>query len=143
EQYRLALSLHAPNSALRQKLIPLEKKYPLPTLLDALRRFDAAGGKRITFEYVMIDGVNDSLALADELGELIGEFHAFVNLIPFNPIPASDWRPSPPSRLKAFTARLEAHGVPAVVRTPRGRDIAAACGQLKADATQGRRLVQI
>jgi 23S rRNA (adenine2503-C2)-methyltransferase len=142
EQYRLALSLHAPNSALRAKLIPLEKKYPLPRLLEALRRFDEAGGKRITFEYVMIDGVNDSVELADELAELIGQFNAFVNLIPFNPIPASDWKPTPPDRLSSFARRLETRGISVHVRTPRGRDIAAACGQLKAEATEGR-LVRI
>jgi 23S rRNA (adenine2503-C2)-methyltransferase len=143
EQYRLAVSLHAPNHELRRELIPLEKKYPLGELMDALRAFDEAGGKRITFEYVMIDGVTDSIALADELARLVKEFHAFVNLIPFNPIPATEWRPSRPDRLKAFQARLESRGVSAVVRTPRGRDIAAACGQLKAEATQGRAPVQI
>jgi 23S rRNA (adenine2503-C2)-methyltransferase len=143
EQYRLALSLHAPNSELREQLIPLEKKYPLPQLFEALRTFDEAGGKRITFEYVMIDGVNDSTALARELAELIAEFNAFVNLIPFNPIPGSDWKPTPPDRLNAFARVLERQGVSAEVRTPRGRDIAAACGQLKAEATQGRAPVQI
>lgn len=143
EQYRLAVSLHAPNHELRQQLIPLEKKYPLPELLDALRAFDAAGGKRITFEYVMIDGVNDAPELADELARLIGEFNAFVNLIPFNPIPGTEWQPSPPERLRAFVARLEGRGISAFVREPRGRDIAAACGQLKAEATQGRKPVQI
>jgi 23S rRNA (adenine2503-C2)-methyltransferase len=143
EQYRLALSLHAPNSRLRAELIPLEKKYPLPRLLAALRAFDEAGGKRITFEYVMIDGVNDSLELADELAALVGEFKAFVNLIPFNPIPGTDWRPTPPDRLRAFASRLERRGVSAFIRAPRGRDIAAACGQLKAEATEGRKLVRI
>jgi 23S rRNA (adenine2503-C2)-methyltransferase len=143
EQYRLAVSLHAPNSELREQLIPLEKKYPLPRLLEALRAFDEAGGKRITFEYVMIDGVNDAPELADELAELVGEFSAFVNLIPFNPIPGTDWKPTPAHRVAAFARRLEKRGVPAAVRTPRGRDIAAACGQLKAEATEGRRPVQI
>jgi 23S rRNA (adenine2503-C2)-methyltransferase len=138
EQYRLAVSLHAPNHELREQLIPIEKKYPLPVLMEALRGFDAAGGKRITFEYVMIDGLNDSLELADELAALIGEFKAFVNLIPFNPIPANDWRPTPPARLRAFAGRLERAGISAFVREPRGRDIAAACGQLKAEATEGR-----
>ncbi len=133
EQYRLAVSLHAPVPELRQQLIPLEKKYPLPVLIESLRRFDAAGGKRITFEYVMIDGVNDSLGLADQLAELIGEFNAFVNLIPFNPIPDTNWKPTPPDRLRAFAARLERHGISAFVRAPRGQDIAAACGQLKAE----------
>ncbi len=143
EQYKLALSLHAPVHELRQQLIPVEKKYPLPELLEALRAFDAAGGKRITFEYVMIDGVNDSLELADRLAELVREFNAFVNLIPFNPIPDTEWRPTPPKQLRAFAARLEEAGIPVQVRTPRGRDIAAACGQLKAEATEGRAPVQI
>jgi 23S rRNA (adenine2503-C2)-methyltransferase len=74
---------------------------------------------------------------------VVGEFNAFVNLIPFNPIPATEWRPTLPDRLTAFAARLERRGISAFVRTPRGRDIAAACGQLKAEATQGRRLVQL
>jgi 23S rRNA (adenine2503-C2)-methyltransferase len=143
EQYKLAVSLHAPNPELRQQLIPVERKYPLPTLLDALREFDAAGGKRITFEYVMIDGVNDSLEVADELAEKVAEFKAFVNLIPFNPIPGTEWKPTPPSRLRAFQRRLEDRGVPVFVREPRGRDIAAACGQLRAEATEGRTPVQI
>lgn len=138
EQYRLALSIHAPTHELRERLIPLEKKYPLPRLIEALRRFDEAGGKRITFEYVMIDDVNDDSALADELAVVVGEFNAFVNLIPFNPIPGTDWRPSPPERVKRFAARLEKRGIPVHVRTPRGRDIAAACGQLKAEETVGR-----
>jgi 23S rRNA (adenine2503-C2)-methyltransferase len=143
EQYRLAVSLHAPNHELRQQLIPVEKKYPLPELVDALRAFDEAGGKRITFEYVMIDGVTDAPALADELARLVREFHSFVNLIPFNPIPGTEWRPSTPDRLRTFAARLEARGISAFVRAPRGRDIAAACGQLKAEATEGRPPVQI
>ena len=143
EQYRLAISLHAPNHELRQELIPVEKKYPLPELIDALRAFDEAGGKRITFEYVMIDGVTDSAPLADQLAKLVREFHSFVNLIPFNPIPGTEWRPSTPERLRGFAARLEQRGISAFVRAPRGRDIAAACGQLKAEATVGRAPVQI
>jgi 23S rRNA (adenine2503-C2)-methyltransferase len=91
----------------------------------------------------MIQGVTDSVSLADELATLVREFHAFVNLIPFNPIPGTDWRPSEPGRLTAFAARLEARGISAFVRAPRGRDIAAACGQLRAEATQGRTPVQI
>jgi 23S rRNA (adenine2503-C2)-methyltransferase len=133
EQFRLAVSLHAPNEALRQKLIPVEKKYPLPELIAALDRFEEAGGRRITFEYVMIDGVNDELDHARELAGLIGRFQAHVNLIPFNPIPGTDWRPSPPERLRAFADVLDALDVPATVRSPRGRDIAAACGQLRAE----------
>jgi 23S rRNA (adenine2503-C2)-methyltransferase len=143
EQFRLAVSLHAPNHELRQQLIPLEKKYSLPELLDALRRFDEAGGKRITFEYVMIDGVTDGLDLIDELADVIGEFNAFVNLIPFNPIPGRDWKPTPRGRLNAWVERLARRGITAYVRESRGKDIAAACGQLRAEVTEGRTPVQI
>lgn len=133
EQFRLAVSLHAPNHELRQKLIPIEKKYPLPELLAALRQFEAAGGRRITFEYTMIQGLNDSPALARELAALVGEFGSHVNLIPYNPIPGNDWRPTPEAGIRRFAEVLEAAGVPVSVRTPRGRDIAAACGQLAAE----------
>ncbi|MGH7501244.1 MAG: 23S rRNA (adenine(2503)-C(2))-methyltransferase RlmN [Longimicrobiales bacterium] len=133
EQFRLAVSLHAPNHELRSRLVPIEKKYPLPELLESLRRFDAAGGRRITFEYVMIDGLNDAPELARELAVLVREFHAHVNLIPFNPIPGADWQPTPASRLRAFASILETGGVNATIREPRGQDIAAACGQLHAD----------
>lgn len=133
EQFRLALSLHAPNHELRRKIVPLEKRYPLPELLDALRRFDEAGGRRITFEYIMIDAVTDAPELADQLATLALEFRAHVNLIPYNPIPGPDWEPSPQTRIRAFAEKLERQGVEATVRTPRGRDIAAACGQLRAE----------
>jgi 23S rRNA (adenine2503-C2)-methyltransferase len=133
EQFRLALSLHAPSPELRRQLVPLEKKYPLPDLMAALDRFEEAGGRRITFEYVMIAGINDELEHARELARLVHRFQSHVNLIPFNPIPGTDWQPSPPDRLRAFAALLEEQGVPATVRSPRGRDIAAACGQLRAE----------
>jgi 23S rRNA (adenine2503-C2)-methyltransferase len=143
EQFRLAVSLHAPNHELRKRLIPLEKKYPLPELLESLRAFDAGGGKRITFEYVMIDGVTDAPEMADELGRVVREFTAFVNLIPFNPIPGSEWKPSRRARLDDFVQRLARSGVTAYVRESRGSDIAAACGQLRAEATEGRAPVQM
>lgn len=132
EQFRLALSLHAPVTELRADLIPLEKRYPLPRLMDALEAFHRKGGRRITFEYTMIRDVNDDLALLAPLVELAARVQAFVNLIPFNPIPYVDWRPSRPSRIRAFREGLEAAGVSAAVREPRGRDIDAACGQLRA-----------
>jgi len=132
EQFRLALSLHAPVSALRMELIPLEKRYPLPDVMEALRRFDAAGGKRITFEYTMIGGINDDLGLIDPLGDWAESVGAFVNLIPFNPIPYQSWEPSDPARIRAFAARLERRGIAVAVRETRGRDIDAACGQLRA-----------
>ena len=133
EQFRLAVSLHAPTHELRETIVPVEKKYPIPRLLESLRRFEAAGGRRITFEYVMIDAINDDPALADPLAEIAGEFHAHVNLIPFNPVPGTGWRASPPDRIRAFADRLERHGVNATVRASRGQDIAAACGQLAAE----------
>lgn len=133
EQFRLALSLHAPDSVLRAQLVPLERKYPLPRLFEALRAFEAAGGRRITFEYVMIDGLNDQPDHAHALAELVSEFPAHVNLIPYNPIPGPDWRPTPPAGLRAFARILEDSNVPVTIREPRGRDIAAACGQLRAD----------
>ena len=133
EQFRLAVSLHAPNHELRQKLVPVEKKYTLTELLEALRKFEAAGGRRITFEYVMIEGVNDEPELARELADLVKPFGAHVNLIPFNPIPGTPWRPSRSERLRTFSEILDARGIKATVRGPRGRDIAAACGQLRAE----------
>lgn len=138
EQFRLALSLHAPETELRGSLIPLEKRHPLPELLEALKKFDDGGGKRITFEYTMIGGINDDLALAPKLAKIANQVRAFVNLIPFNPIPYQDWLPSPPERIRAFAAVLEAAGVSAAVRETRGRDIDAACGQLR-----GHTLVQL
>lgn len=132
EQFRLALSLHAPESELRGSLIPLEKRHPLPEVLDALAKFDDGGGKRITFEYTMIDGINDETSLAPKLADLANQVRAFVNLIPYNPIPYQDWRPSDPERIEHFAGVLEAAGVSVAVRETRGRDISAACGQLKA-----------
>ncbi len=132
EQFRLALSLHAPESELRATLIPLEKRHPLPEVMEALKRFDEGGGKRITFEYTMIHGVNDDPALLPALAGLANEVRAFVNLIPFNPIPYQDWRPSDRGRIADFARALEAAGVSVAVRETRGRDIDAACGQLRA-----------
>ena len=132
EQFRLALSLHAPESGLRAKLIPLEERYPLPRLMEALTRFNAKGGRRITFEYTMIRGINDAPDLIGPLATLANRVEAFVNLIPFNPIPFVDWKPSLPRRVQAFKEGLAAEGVAVQVREPRGRDIDAACGQLRA-----------
>ncbi len=138
EQFRLALSLHAPSSDLRRELIPLERRHPLPEILAALERFDVGGGKRITFEYTMIDGVNDGPDLIEPLASLAMRVRAFVNLIPFNPIPYQAWGPSRPSRIREFEEGLAARGVSVAVRETRGRDIDAACGQLR-----GHTLVQM
>ena len=136
EQFRLAVSLHSPESELRHELIPLEKRYPLDELMEALRRFDQAGGRRITFEYTMIRGINDAPELAPKLAALAGSLDAFVNLIPFNSIPYQDWTASRGERIEEFRSVLAARGVSVAVRVPRGRDIAAACGQLRAAALE-------
>jgi 23S rRNA (adenine2503-C2)-methyltransferase len=134
EQFKLALSLHSPVEELRRELIPLEKRWPLSELRTALEEFNDAGGRRITFEYTMIDGVNDAPELAPLLADMARDLKAFVNLIPFNPIPWQDWVPSPPERISHFARVLQKAGVDAAVREPRGRDIDAACGQLRANA---------
>jgi hypothetical protein len=108
--------------------------------MAALRRFDAAGKRRITFEYVMIAGVNDDPELVPPLASLAGEVGAHVNLIPYNPIPGPDWRPTPPAGVRAFADALGRLGVNVTVREPRGRDIDAACGQLRAKALKERGL---
>ncbi|MEZ4414852.1 MAG: 23S rRNA (adenine(2503)-C(2))-methyltransferase RlmN [Gemmatimonadota bacterium] len=133
EQFTLALSLHAPNSALRRELIPMEKRYPLADVMAALEAIQALGGRRVTFEYTMIRDVNDAPELAPELARLARSIGAFVNLIPFNPIPWQHWKPSEPARIRHFQEVLERAGVMVAVREPRGRDIDAACGQLRAN----------
>ncbi len=134
EQFGLALSLHSPDPELRAELIPLEKRFPLDELMEAVEAFRAGGGRRVTFEYTMIRGINDAEALAPALARLARKVQAFVNLIPFNPIPYQDWLPSHPERIEHFRRALEEAGVSVAVREPRGRDIDAACGQLKAHA---------
>ena len=136
EQFRLAVSLHSPESELRRQLIPLEKRHPLEELMAALVRFNRAGGRRITFEYTMIRGVNDAPRLAPQLADLASSIDAFVNLIPYNPIPYQDWRASRGERIEEFRSVLESRGVSVAVRVPRGRDIDAACGQLRASRIQ-------
>ena len=129
----LAVSLHAPEDALRDQLVPLNKKYPIEELMAACGRYlDAAPRDFITFEYCMLDGVNDSPAQADALVHLVR--HAKVpckfNLIPFNPFPASGLTRSPRERVAAFAKRLQDAGIVTTVRKTRGEDIDAACGQL-------------
>lgn len=134
EQFGLALSLHSPRSDLRRELIPLEQRYPIEDVMDALEVFNRAGGRRITFEYTMIRDVNDDPDLVPELATLARRVRAFVNLIPFNPIPDQSWGPSIRTRIEAFEQGLMERGVDVAVRVPRGRDIAAACGQLRVQA---------
>jgi 23S rRNA (adenine2503-C2)-methyltransferase len=131
----LAVSLHAASDAERDALVPLNRRYPIAEVLDAAAEFAGAKGRRVTFEYACIEGVNDSPAQAEALGRLLGAFPgvggAHVNLIPLNPTDGfGGHAPAPPS-LRAFADRLRAHGVTATVRRNRGTDIAAACGQLR------------
>ncbi len=131
----LAISLHAVCDDLRNELVPLNKKYPIKELLDACRNYPGvSNARRITFEYVMLKGVNDSDADAYALCKLLKGIHAKVNLIPFNPWPGSKYECSSNNRIRAFGEILNEHGYSSPVRTPRGRDILAACGQLKSDS---------
>lgn len=126
----LAISLHAVRDDLRDVLVPINRKWNIKALLDACRAYPS-GDRWVTFEYVMLDGVNDSDAEAKELVRLLKGIPAKVNLIPFNPWPGADYRCSTPARIDAFARIVERGGYPSPVRTPRGRDILAACGQLK------------
>ncbi|MGB5326260.1 MAG: 23S rRNA (adenine(2503)-C(2))-methyltransferase RlmN [Pseudomonadales bacterium] len=129
----LAVSLHAPNDTLRNQLVPINKKYPIAMLLDAAQRYinTVGGNKRvITIEYTLIDQVNDSLALAHELVALLKDVPCKINLIPFNPFPLSDYRRPSNNRIHAFQRVLNEAGMVAPIRTTRGEDIDAACGQL-------------
>ena len=131
----LAVSLHAVTDAVRDDIVPLNRKYPLAELIAACRRYPgASNARRITFEYVMLRGVNDSLADARALVALIAGIPAKVNLIPFNPWPGSAFECSTRAQIDAFAAIVEAAGFSSPVRRPRGQDILAACGQLKTDS---------
>ena len=127
----LAVSLHAPNDALRSRLVPINEKYPLATLFAACRRYlEKAPRDFVTFEYVMLDGVNDSDAQARELARRVAEVPCKINLIPFNPFPDSGFTRSPRETVRRFSAILSAAGVVTTTRKTRGDDIDAACGQL-------------
>jgi 23S rRNA (adenine2503-C2)-methyltransferase len=127
----LAVSLHAPDNALRDELVPINRKYPLQELIPACREY-VKGDKRrkVTWEYVMLDGINDSLQHAKALIRLLEGTPSKVNLIPFNPFPGSPYRASPGQRVEAFRMRLKRSGLIATTRKTRGDDIDAACGQL-------------
>ena len=138
----LAVSLHAVTDAIRDEIVPLNRKYPLAELLAACRRYPgASNARRITFEYVMLRGVNDSLADARALVALIAGIPAKVNLIPFNPWPGSTYECSTRATIDAFAAIVEAAGFSSPIRRPRGQDILAACGQLKTESERLRAAV--
>ncbi len=131
----LAISLHAVRDDLRNELVPINKKWPLEVLLDACRNYPGlSNARRITFEYVMLKGVNDTDADARELVRLLANIPAKINLIPFNPWPGSPFECSDWARIETFADIVNRAGYASPVRTPRGRDIFAACGQLKSES---------
>lgn len=131
-QVNLAISLHAATDDLRDELVPINRKWPLDDLLAAGRRFAQRTGRRVSLEYVMIDGLNDTPELAASLASLARGWLSHVNLIPLNPTPGSRWSGSPRARVAGFARALRDAGVPVTVRDTRGREIEAACGQLHA-----------
>ena len=136
----LAVSLHAVSDAVRDRLVPINRKWPIAELLAACAAYPGArNSRRITFEYAMLKGVNDSDADARELVRLLKPIHAKVNLIPFNPWPGAPYECSSNNRIHRFAEIVNDGGLSAPVRTPRGRDILAACGQLKSTSARQRR----
>ena len=128
----LAVSLHAANDELRNELVPINRRYPLDEVVAACRVWIAANNRRLSFEWALIDGVNDRTRDATELAEIARPLRAHVNLIPLNPTPGWPTRGTPKPKVLAFRDRLKALGVNATVRANRGTDIDAACGQLAA-----------
>ncbi len=131
-QYNLAISLHAPNDELRRKLMPVDRAYPLDQLMQALREYSTDNHRRITFEYILLKGVNDSDHDAVELADLIRGMNAYVNLIPYNEVDENEYRTTDDRTALHFYDVLMKHGVKATLRTKHGEDIDAACGQLRA-----------
>ena len=140
----LAISLHATRDELRDVLVPINKKYPLRELLEACRTYPGVtNARRITFEYVMLKGVNDSLTDAKELVRLLKGIPAKINLIPFNPWPGSNYECSSWEHIEKFADYINEAGYASPIRTPRGRDILAACGQLKSESERMRKVDRI
>jgi 23S rRNA (adenine2503-C2)-methyltransferase len=139
----LAVSLHAPNDRLRDRLVPVNRRYPLRELIAACNRYlEKAPRDFITFEYVMLDGVNDSDTNARELAAIAEQVRCKYNLIPFNPFPQSGFERSPDERIRRFASILQNAGITVTTRKTRGDDIAAACGQLAGDVTDRTRRTQ-
>lgn len=133
----LAISLHATRDELRDVLVPINKKYPLAKLMEACRDYQGlSNARRITFEYVMLKGINDTIRDAHELVKLLDGIPAKVNLIPFNPWPGTEYECSEAKTIERFAKYLHEHGLPSPIRTPRGQDIFAACGQLKSESVR-------
>ena len=135
-QLTLSVSLHAPNDTIRNTIMPVNKAYPVDTLLDACRRYYQKTGRRISFEYAMIDGVNDTVEAAKELIQKLKGMGAHMNLIPLNHVEESPLKPSSKQAISRFQKLLEDAGIPATVRRSLGGDIDASCGQLRRKYTQ-------
>ena len=131
-QTNLAISLHAPNDEIRNKLMPISKAYPLDKLMEAVKYYEQTAGRRVTFEYIMLDGINDTLECAKELVNLVRGTLAYVNLIPYNPVDEHSFKRSSDKNVHQFFSYLMQHGVNTTVRKEFGNDIDAACGQLRA-----------
>ncbi|WP_036223264.1 23S rRNA (adenine(2503)-C(2))-methyltransferase RlmN [Mesoaciditoga lauensis] len=126
----LSVSLHAPTDEKRSKIMPINQKYPLSVLMNAIKNYQAVKGKRVTFEYILFDGFNDSMEDAKKLIELVKDIKCNVNLIPYNDT-QSEFKRTPPRKAKEFEEFLKSHGLEAVIRAEKGSDIDAACGQLR------------
>ena len=127
----LAVSLHAPSDALRNRLVPVNKRYPIAELIESCRAYAQSSGRRVTFEYALIEGLNDERAQARELAEILGDLLCHVNLIPVNPTAECEYRPSSRQRVMAFHRELTGLGIGNTIRLERGVDIQAGCGQLR------------
>lgn len=134
EQFRLAISIHAPTDALRRTMMPINTKYPLAQVIEAAKVFD----RRVTFEYVMLKDVNDQPEHATQLASLARECKAFINLIPLHAGGAGDFTPASPEAIAAFARAIRARGVEVAIRKSRGKDISAACGQLRVERERRR-----
>jgi 23S rRNA (adenine2503-C2)-methyltransferase len=132
-QFTLAVSLHAARDPLRDVLVPLNRRWPVAEVLAAAREHARSTGRRISYEYTMIGGVNDTSADADAVADLLHGDLAHVNLIPMNPVAHTPWTASPMPVIEAFAARLRLAGIPVTIRRNRGQEIGAACGQLAAE----------
>jgi 23S rRNA (adenine2503-C2)-methyltransferase len=132
-QWTLAVSLHAARDALRDLLVPLNRRWPVRAVVAAAAGYAAATGRRVSYEYVMINGLNDTPADADALARLLAGTGSHVNCIPMNPVAHTPWQASPPDRIEAFAGRLRAAGIGVTIRRNRGQEVGAACGQLAAE----------
>ncbi len=136
-QINLAISLHAPNQEIRSRLMPIARKYDINELMDAVKYYEKTAGRRVTFEYILIDGINDGIEQADELSDLIRGTLAYVNLIVYNAVKEKPFKRPSENRVSAFYDRLKKRGINCTIRKEFGGDIDAACGQLRAKYQKG------